>query len=70
MKRKKLPRAIIGGEQYRPVVLIVRSKNADGSPAVLEHLREDDVADIARGDREFLVVYGTPALWGPSRAGS
>lgn len=51
-KRKR-----IGDKTYRPVVLIVRTRNEDGTPGLLEHLRDDDVAHLDKGETDFVIVY-------------
>ena len=55
---KTKPRTIwIGKEEYEASIFLVRQKNEDGSPALLEHIRDDDQAEIERGENEFVVAY-------------
>lgn len=52
----------IGSEKYRPAICIIRTKNKDGTPGLLEHLRANDKADLAQ-DTEFTVVYVPKETW-------
>lgn len=58
---KPVPRLVrrIDGKIYTSVVLMVRTRNADGSPRLLEHLRDDDVANLSGSDAEndFIIAW-------------
>ena len=50
----------------KPVVLIVRTRDAQGRPLMLEALHEEQSVDVSNPlNREFLIVFGEPALWQP-----
>lgn len=46
----------LGGKLFGLSLFIVRRKNADGTPSLLEYVREDDVVDM-KGQPEFLTGY-------------
>ena len=49
----------IGEKLYRPVVLMVRTRNGDGTPGLLEYVRDDDIANLTGSDIEsdFFVAF-------------
>lgn len=56
----KLPkRKQIGDKVYKPAVLIVRLRNEDGTPSLMEHVRDDDHSDVDDPDKppQYLVAY-------------
>jgi hypothetical protein len=55
---KRSPDRRIGEFLYRPVVLLVRTRNADGTVGLLEHLRDDDVQNVADSEGcDLLIGY-------------
>jgi len=52
------PRKTIGGRVYVPTVFVIRTKNEDGSPGLVEHVREDDRVQLSEeAETEVLVAY-------------
>lgn len=51
----------------KPIVLVVRTRDGQGRPAMLEVLHEEQTIDVSNElNREFLIVFGEPALWEPN----
>lgn len=56
---------VFQGRRYVPVVGIVRQKNKDGTPALLEVMRDDDQIDLSKDPaREFVVFLGVERVFG------
>jgi len=48
----------------KPIVLIVRTRDEQGRPAMLEALHEEQVVDVSNElNREFVIVFGEPDSW-------
>lgn len=48
----------------KPIVLIVRTRDEQGRPAMLEALYEEQTVNLRNElNREFLIVFGEPDLW-------
>lgn len=53
----------------KPIVLIVRTRDDHGRPAMLEALHDEQTVDVSNElNREFLIVFGDPELWKPNPA--
>lgn len=58
-----------GSKTVKPIVLAVRTRDAEGRPAMLEAVHEDQTIDVSNPlNREFLIVFGEPDLWKPNPA--
>lgn len=55
-KKLPKPRVVIDNEVYVPIVLLIHTKNPDGSPGLMKHIGWDDTIELAGGE-EFLVAY-------------
>lgn len=48
----------------KPIVLIVRTRDSQGRPLMLEALYEEQTVDVSNPlNREFLIVFGEPGSW-------
>lgn len=55
-----------GAKTVKPIVLIVRTRDVQGRPLMVEALYEEQSVDVSNElNREFLVVFGTPEAWQP-----
>ena len=58
MGRQRKRTVKIGNELYDATVFVIRSVNQDGSPGLVEHIRDDDRIDVSKlGNDEFLIAY-------------
>ena len=55
-KPAKPGRLILGDESYVPIVLLIHTKNPDGSPGLMKHIAEDATIELAGGE-EFMIAY-------------
>jgi hypothetical protein len=44
------------GEAYVPILLLIHTKNPDGSPGLMKHVSDESSIDI-NGGEEFMVAY-------------
>ena len=47
----------IGDRTFRVVILLVRRRNDDQTPSLLEYIRPDDKLDVSKGESEFVTAY-------------
>ena len=71
-KAKPLPLAQFlqteDGKPFKLALLMVRSRNEDGTPRVLEYIRDDDTVDLTRPEEtEFVTAYVNAQGFGPSK---
>lgn len=55
------------GEVYVPLVLLIHTKNPDGSPALMKAIQKDHTIELAGGE-EFMVVYAPKKMVEPERS--
>jgi hypothetical protein len=62
----KPARLSLGGESYVPIVLLIHTKNPDGSPALMTSIPDDHKIDLAGGE-EFMIAYAPRSMVKPGR---
>lgn len=55
---------VLGDEPYVPIVLLIHTKNPDGSPGLMKHITDEQTIDLAGGE-EFMVAYAPKAMIKP-----
>lgn len=51
----------LGDEPYVPIVLLIHTRNPDGSPALMKHIADDATIDINSGEC-FMVAYAPKSM--------
>jgi hypothetical protein len=67
MAKPNKPRVLnVCGEAYVPIMLLIHTKNPDGSPALMKHITDDQTIDLVGGE-EFMIAYAPKSMIKPGR---